>query len=91
MGSPDDLKIHIGLLGSIVGNGGSEALIKIARHLTFGYRKSDRQVVKILKNSVIHFFIISPPESDAQTQPGNSIQIIYLCLNIMLLSDTVTH
>lgn len=71
VGSPDDLKIHIGLLGSVVGMGGNEVLVKIARHLTYGYRKNDQRVVKILKNAVIHFIIIP----DAQTESGNSFYI----------------
>ncbi|ODN04202.1 Carboxypeptidase D [Orchesella cincta] len=77
VGSPDDLKIHIGLLGSVVGMGGSELLVKIARHLTYGYRKNDRKIVSILKNSVIHFVFSSDAQADAEeTQNFNGFNYI---------------
>ncbi|CAL8120113.1 unnamed protein product [Orchesella dallaii] len=67
VGSPDDLKIHIGLLGSVVGMGGSELLVKIARHLTYGYRKNDQKIVSILKNSVIHFVLSSDAQAESES------------------------
>lgn len=63
IGSPDDLKIHISLVGGIVGPAGNELLARIARHLTMAYRQSDNRIVNILKKSVIHFVLL--PDSSA--------------------------
>lgn len=71
VGSPDDHKIHIGLVGSVVGMGGNEFLVKIARHLTHGYRKNDQRIVNIFKNSVLHFLLIP----DTQAESGKCIKL----------------
>lgn len=74
MGSPDDQKIHMGFFGSLIGMGGNELLVKLARHLTYGYRKNDERIVKILKSSVIHFVI----STDPQAESGNSLTNLFV-------------
>ena len=59
MGGPDDLKIHVAFVSGLVGNGGREFLIRLARHLTVGARRNEHNVMKVLKKTVIHF--IFPP------------------------------
>ena len=56
MGSPDDGKAHIGLVGSFIGGGGNEMLLRLSRHLAEGWKRADPTVADILRSAVLHVF-----------------------------------
>ncbi len=53
----------------MIGSAGNELLVRLARHLTMGYRQVDERVINILKQSVVHFLF--PPDSTT-TFPSSS-------------------
>ena len=57
------MKIHIALVGSLIGHGGNELIMRLARHLTIGMKVKNPKVEKILKNSVLHL-IFTPQSSE---------------------------
>jgi len=58
LGAPDDLKIHIALVGSLIGHSGNELLLRVARALTLGYKLGYDPIKKLLQKSVLHFIFI---------------------------------
>lgn len=62
LGAPDDLKIHIALVGSLIGHSGNEILLRLANHISLGMRLQYERIVKILENAVLHFIFIPQPE-----------------------------
>lgn len=57
MGSPDEYKFKIAILGGLYANEPAtrELLLFLARHYVEGYRKNDKAIVSFLSNVELHF------------------------------------
>lgn len=57
MGSPDEFKFKIAILGGLYVNEPAtrEILLFLARHYVEGYRKKDKDIVSFLSKVVLHF------------------------------------
>ena len=57
MGSPDEFKFKIAILGGLYANEPAprEILLFLARHYVEGYRKRDKDIVSFLSKVVLHF------------------------------------
>ncbi|CAG7717005.1 unnamed protein product [Allacma fusca] len=71
VGSPDDRKVHIGLMGSFLGAGGNELLIRLCRHLAMGTQKNDPIVLNVLKQAALHVFFTDAPHDKDKCFAGN--------------------
>lgn len=57
MGSPDEYKFKIAILGGLYVNEPAtrEVLLFLARHYVEGYRKKDKDIISLLSNVVLYF------------------------------------
>lgn len=57
IGSPNEDKFHILLIGGLYANEpvGREMLVRFARHMVYGQKQKDPDVLKLLNNVVLHF------------------------------------
>ena len=59
IGSPEEEKFHIVLLGDLYTSEsvGREILIRFARHLVYGHKSKDSETIEILQKSVLHILL----------------------------------
>ncbi|PSN43472.1 hypothetical protein C0J52_03215 [Blattella germanica] len=80
VGSPDENKFHVALIGGLFASqpAGRELFIRLARHLVTGYTRKNPTIMSILTKSVIHimpgidqsFERITNPVCNPQGSPG---------------------
>ncbi|GAB6030074.1 hypothetical protein CHUAL_005754 [Chamberlinius hualienensis] len=72
IGSPDESKVHVLLIGGLYSMQpvGREICIRLLKHLIEGYRRNDAHVINILSNTVLHIVAAVDMDHFSTSQAG---------------------
>ncbi|XP_011256547.2 carboxypeptidase D [Camponotus floridanus] len=89
MGSPDENKFHIALVGGLFASqpAGREILLRLATHILMGNRIEDPPIQRILDNALLHFIPGIDPAFDNIEQSKNCNPVVRNEVGNKLLSE----
>lgn len=78
MGSPDENKFHIALVGGLFASqpAGREILLRLATHILMGNRIGDPPIQRILDNALLHFIPGIDPAFDNIEESKNCNPVV---------------